>query len=204
MALTGVVLQSVIQESQDAQQIKMWDESTWGGLSGSVSGACVVISYKNVDGVIITFDPYQLIVGADKTKFNQYLDKQNGHVIELTDLLINGLAHGMAVLPDGYYTIALSVTDGSYGLFADGGWLKLNNIQAFLAKYRFMKRTMPALLLEWPITQTNREANYDVFAVGLYLEAAEFAADLGRQTQFDKFMTVLRTIFDYYQIPEPW
>jgi hypothetical protein len=204
MALTGVILQTVVQESQDAQQIRMWDESNWNGLVASVTDALIVISYYDVDGVLHTFDPYDLIIGADKTKFNQYLDKQAGHTIELSNLLINALPNGLDRLPDGYYIVTLHVTDGSYGAYSGGGWPKYNNPQAFLAKYRFMKRNMPAAILEWPITQANREANYDVFAVGLYLEAAEYAADLGLQSKFQKFMTVLQTIFDYYIIPEPW
>ena len=204
MAYAALVLQTVVQESQDAQQVRMWDESAWGGESGNTTGAVVVISYYDTDGVLISFDPYELITGGDDTKFLEYLDKQNGHVIELSDLLIGGLAHSMTRFPDGYYIVTLHVTDGSYGTYGSGGWPAYNDIQAFLAKYRFMKRGMPALLLEWPITQANREANYDIFAVGLYLEAAEYAADLGRQVQFLKYMTVLQTIFDYYSIPEPW
>jgi len=204
MALTGVVLQTVVQESQDAQQVRMWDESDWNGLSGTVSGAKVVIIYYDVDGIIHTFDPYDLIVGVDKTKFNEYLDKQSGHVIQLSALLIGGVTHGLTRFPDGYFIVTLHVTDGTYGNFEEGGWPHYNNPQAFLAKYRFMKRLMPVNILEWPITQINREANYDVFAVGLYLEAAEYAADLGRQSQFQKFMNVLSNIFDYYIIPEPW
>lgn len=204
MAFTNITLLTVVQESQDAQQIRIWDESTWNGESGTVTLACVVISYYTVDGVLVTFDPYELIVGADTTKWDQYLDKQNGHTINLSDLLINGAAHGMTRFPDGYYIVSINVTDGSYGLYSGGSWPKYNNSQAFLAKYRFMKRGMPAEILEWPITQLNREANYDIFAVGLYLEAAEYAADLGRQVQFQKFITVLQTIFDYYIIPEPW
>lgn len=197
----GVSLLTVVQESQDAQQIRIWDESTWDGESGDVTAACIVISYYDTDGVLHSFDPVDLALG---TTWLDYLDKQNGLTLDLEDLLIDGQAHDMTRFPDGYYIVTLHVTDGSYGTYEAGGWPHYHNTQAFLAKYRFMKRTMPAEILEWPITQEMREANYDIFAVGLYLEAAEYAADLGRQTQFQKFITVIETIFDYYIIPQPW
>lgn len=199
-----VSLLTVVQESQDAQQIRIWDESTWHGEEAAVLDAYIVISYYDTDGVLQTFDPIDMLVDHEGDMFPDYLDKQNGLVINLSDLEIDGQAHSLTRFPDGYYIVTLHVTDGTYGAYSGGSWPYYANSQAFLAKYRFMKRTMPAAILEWPITQEMREANYDIFAVGLYLEAAEYAADLGRRTQFQKFITVIETIFDYYIIPQPW
>jgi hypothetical protein len=105
------------------------------------------------------------------------------------------------IFPDGYYEITVKYNDGSY---TPGAEPYYKNTQAFLAKYRCMKRVMPANLLAWPITPEIRTKNYDLYTLGLYLEAAEDAADLSKKTQFRKFITLIRGIVDFYQIPDPF
>jgi len=144
----------------------------------------------------MTYDNYQLIVGATRTKFDEYLTS-SGHVIDIADLTIGGIA-AEEVFPDGYYEITVTYTPD------DASTKTYKNTQAFLAKYRAMKRTMPAQILEWPLTEEDKASNYDIFMVGLYLEAAEYAADLARKVHFRKFIAVIRKIFDFYVVPEPW
>jgi len=67
-----------------------------------------------------------------------------------------------------------------------------------------MKRTMPSLLLEWPITDAVRRKNDDIYSLGLYLDAAEYAATLEQMVMFRKFIALIRNVLDHYAIPEPW
>jgi hypothetical protein len=202
MAFSNVTLLSVVQESQDATEIRIWDESTWGGQSGNVTGACIVISYYDSDGDLKSLDPYYLIVGQTKTKWDEYLDKQNGHIIDIDDLTVSGVAFGDK-FTDGYYIVTLYVTDGTYGTFIAGGWLKYANSQAFLARARFTSRKLPATLT-WPLTDEVRVVNKDIFLLQMYLNAAEDAADYGLLTEFNNIITLVNAIFSYYKIENIW
>jgi hypothetical protein len=203
MALTGVTLLSVVQESLDATEIRMWDESTWNGKVETVTGACVVISYYDINGTLVSFDPYYLITGGDDAKFDEYCDLNNGTIIKLEDLTIAGEAPPDR-FPDGYYIVTLYVTDGSYGTYAAGGWLKYDNPQAFLAKSRFTTRKLPAIILSWPMTDDVRIKNRDMFLLRMYLDAAEDVADYGKLTEFLAILVLINSIFSYYKLEEVW
>jgi len=62
--------------------------------------------------------------------------------------------------------------DGSY---TDETMPYYANYQAFLQRFRFMSRKLAAVLLVWPITDDVIDANYDIFAFRMYLDAAEDA-----------------------------
>ena len=188
---------TLIEEAQDGMGFKIIDDSVWGAGDQALTSLCTVsVVHIDDNDDVITYDDYQLIVGVTRTKFNEYL-ADSGHVIDIADLTIGGVA-AEDVFPDGYYEITVTYTPD------DASTKTYKNTQAFLAKYRAMKRTMPALLLEWPLTDELIKINYDVFAIGLYLEAAEYAADLARKEHFRKFISVIREVFDHYEIPEPW
>ena len=198
MAYTGsFVPATLIEEAQDGMGFKIIDDSVWGTGDQALTTLCTVsIVHIDDNDDVITYDDYELIVGVTRTKFNEYL-ASSGHVINIADLTIGGVAAD-EVFPDGYYEITVTYTPD------DASTKSYKNTQAFLAKYRIMKRTMPALLLEWPMTDEVIKTNYDIFATGLYLEAAEYAADLARKEHFRKFISVIRLIYDNYSIPEPW
>jgi hypothetical protein len=206
MAYTGSFVPStLIEEAQDGMGFKLTDASVWGTGDQAATTICdVYIVYIDDDEVSIAFDKYELMPGGVKTRFNQYITS-SGHTIDLTSLTIDGVSPG-ETFPDGYYEITVYYSDGTYvtGTAPHYNQPNYKNTQAFLAKYRMTKRTMPAMLLEWPITDEVRTKNYDIFALGLYLDAAEYAADLARKTHFRKFIALIRNIFDYYAIPEPW
>lgn len=190
----------VAQESQDAMQLKIWDTSIWNGQSGFTVTCYVSISYYTDDNVLVEFDDYPLIVGGDASKFNEYLDR-DGHVINLTDLTIDGQSVDFERFPEGYYIVSIFYSDGTY---AEGSYPHYDNPTAFLAKYRFMARRLPIDLLTFPMTHDMYILNRDIFLLRMYLQNCEDAADYGKHIEFIRFLSVIRQIFDYYTTAEPW
>jgi hypothetical protein len=198
MAYTNFNPETRVQESQDAKSFKIWDQSNWNGESGNTT-ICYIRLFFIENGVTTTYDDYHLIVGADKTKYNEYLDR-DGHIVNIADLTIDGSAAAER-FEDGYYIVRTYYSDGTY---AEGTLPYYDNSQAFLAKNRCMKRKMPAKLLSWPITDEVAKKNRDIFLQGLYLESAENAADLNKLDQFQDFMASIRAMFNYYEIENCW
>lgn len=200
MAYTSFDPLFIAQESQDAMQLKIWDQSTWNGESGYTTICYVSISYYDENGALVTFDDYDLITGFDMTKFNEYLDR-DGHVINLSDLTINGAAHGLTRFPEGYYIVSIFYSEGSY---AEGSYPHYDNPQAFLAKYRFMARRLPASLLVFPMTDDIYRLNRDIFLLRMYLQNCEDAADYGKHVEFQTYLNLIVQVLDYYLVEEPW
>jgi len=199
MAYTDLTLETHVQEAQDGESFRVWDESVWSGEEGNTTGAWIVLFFINDDEKTIQYDNYLLIDGADESKWDEYLTR-DGHIVSIDDLLILGEAVGDK-FEDGYYVIRVVVTDGTY---AAGAEPYFDNSQAFLAKNRCMKRKMPAKLLTWPMTDEMYRINRDIFMQGLYLESAENAVDLGKKTQFRSFMALIKAMYNYYVIEECW
>jgi hypothetical protein len=199
MAYTSFVPQTHIQESQDAKSFKIWDESEWNGESGLTSSCYIEITFINDDEETIIYDPYYLTDGITNANFNEYLDR-DGHIVELINLTIDGVVAPIR-FEDGYYIIKVVYSDGTYAL---GSEPYFDNYQAFLAKYRAMKRKVPPKIFSWPMTDEVYKANRDVFLLGLYLEAAENQVDLNKILQFRKTIALIKAIFDYYEITEIW
>lgn len=198
MAYTDFTPETRLQEAQDATCFRIWDESVWNGESDNTTEAKVVIFFLDADGNETQYDNYNLITGADKTKFNEYLTR-DGHIINIADLTIGGIAAGVR-FTDGYYIIRTYYNDGSYSEAATPSY---DNPQAFLAKSRCMSRKLPAKL-SWPLTTEQYQINRDIFQQRAYLEAAENSADLGKMTQFQKFMEIINEIFSNYNIENCW
>jgi hypothetical protein len=198
MAYSALTPETRIEEAQDGRGFKIYDKSSWDGESDHTTSALVSIVYIDDDENIITYDDIDLCDNGGAL-YASYLNG-DGALIESSDILLDGAAID-EIFPDGYYEITIKFNDGSY---APGAEPYYKNTQAFLAKYRCMKRTMPAVLLEWPITDDIRRKNYDIYTLGLYLDAAEDAADLGKKVQFRKFIALIRGIVDYYSIPDPF
>lgn len=188
------------QESQDAMQLKIWDNSQWNGESGFTTICTVDISYYDVDDNLIEFDSYELIVGPDASKFNEYLDRSDGYVIELSDLTINGIP-APDRFPEGYYIVKISYSEGSYAV---GSFPYFENPQAFLAKWRMMTRKLPAALLVFPMTDQVFLDNRAIFLLRLYLDMAENAADYGKFEEFKVFHTLIQEVLNIYEISELW
>lgn len=183
-------------EAQDATSFKINDESEWNGESGITTICIVRIFHYLADGTINQFDDYPLIVGADKTKFNEYLDI-DGHIIELSDLTIGGAAPAERFV-DGYYVIRIVYSDGTYAVGSEPYY---DNVQAFLAKARCKARKMPALLT-WPLTREMYELNRNIFLLRMFLDAAEDQADLGKEVQFRDTIELINLMFSAYSIDE--
>ena len=185
--------------SQDGKTFRIYDDSIWNGESGNATSAIVSIKHIDDDDNEIEYDDYLLIRLGDDSRYLEYLS-EDGHLIDIADLTIDGGAAAER-FPDGYYEISVIFTDGSY---AEGEEPYYTAVMGFLAKYRCMKRSMPSLLLEWPITDEVRRKNDDIYSLGLYLDAAEYAATLEEMVKFRRFVAVIRNLLDHYEVPTPW
>jgi len=198
MAYTDFSPKTLLQEAQDALGFKIWDDSTWNGESAATTICFVTIYYIDGDEVTIQYDPYYLIVGANKDKYDEYLTR-DGHIINCEDLTIDGAAAPEKFM-DGYYVIRVTYDEGSYG---EGSQPYFDNNQAFLAKNRCMTRKL-AVLLTWPLTDAMYRMNRDIFLLKMYLEVAENAVDIGKTVQFRTLMAAILAMFNYYEIEECW
>ena len=196
MAYANFVPETRLPEGQDATALRIWDLSTWNGESSKTSFCVVRIFYYEVDGTIIEYDDYELITGADKTKFNEYLDT-DGHTIETSDLTISGVAAAERFV-DGYYVIRVVYSDGTYVWNTEPYY---DNVQAFLAKARCKARKLPTKL-SWPMTDAVYLANRDIFLLRMYLDAAEDAADLGKENEFRNLINLIDNLYSTYSLDE--
>lgn len=199
MAYTAFTPGNTIVFSVDGKSFRIKDTSIWSGESGSTSSCILSIVRVTTDNERITYDNYLLITGVDKTKYNQYL-AADGHLVIAANLLIGGVAAPERFI-DGYYEITLTFNDGSYPAGYEPHYI---NTTPCLSRYRCMKRTMPAKLLSWPITDDVRRKNDDIYLFGLYVDAAEHASQIGSMVEFRKYIVVIDKILSNYAIPEPW
>jgi hypothetical protein len=194
MAYSAFTPETEIQEAQDATALRIWDKSIWTGESGNTTFCEVRITHYDVDDVATEYDPYELITGVDTTKFDEYLS-DDGHIIEIADLTIDSLSAGER-FEDGYYLIKVVYSEGSY---AEDLKPYYDNTQAFLAKARCKARKLPTKL-SWPLTDVMYRINRDIFSMSMYLQAAEDAADLGKESQYRTLIDIINNIFDTYEI----
>lgn len=201
MAFTiNLVPETKIEEAQDGMGFKIYDKSVWGvGDQAAVTSAIISIRHIDDEETNIDYDDLQIIVGGSKTRFNEFL-ASSGLLIETSNLAIHGVA-AAEIFSDGYYEITIKFNNGSYSA---GNEPYYKNTQAFLATFRAMRRTMPSILLAWPITPEVREKNFDIYTLGIYLDNAEDAADLGKKVQFRTLIALIRQVLNFYTIPIPW
>jgi hypothetical protein len=195
MAYTGLIPVTIVQEAQDAKGLKLKDDSTWGAGDQAATTKCdVYVQWYDDNDVLQQCDVYPLIVGAVTTKFDEYIGV-NGHNIDIADLTINGVSIGETFV-EGYFIIKTVYSDGSYAVGSEPFY---ENHEAFLAENWCMARKLPAKL-EWPLTEAEYLKNRDISLQRMYLEATEDAVDLGKYTEFKRLMTLIRNIFNNYEI----
>lgn len=180
----ATVLKTYIEESADATSFMIVDKTTgWGDdiVLASVTTAELTIVYA---GVTYT---YELIVGADKTRWNEFL-ADDGHEVELANIPdFPGV-----VFTDGKYYITLSADDTSV-------FLTYENKQGFIAQNRCRARRLP-LQIGYP--DLDYELNRLIFALRAWLDAAETAVELGHETEFDEMIERCNTVFNLYGVAE--
>lgn len=196
MAYTAFVPKTIVQESQDATQIKIKDDSEWDGESALTTECEVIVSWYDDDDVLHECDPYVLIDGADTTKYDEYLSS-DGHVIDIADLTEDSESIG-TVFHEGYFIIKTTYNEGSY---AEGSEPYYNNEAAFIALHWCMIRKFGSLL-SWPLNEDAYRKNRDMFLLRLYMENAENAVDLGKVAEFKRLMVLINKIFSYYELEE--
>lgn len=204
MAFTGTFSPNLRSaESADATKLTIYDASTWGGGDlAAVTGCILSISYYDSEGVLQTYDDYDLIPGGDFTKFNEFISA-TGHIINLTDLFVSGVAQ-TGKFNDGYYILTMSFTDGTYGAYSGGLWPHIHHSDGFIAKYTFMAKKLPGSILSWPMTDEERIANTDIFLLRMYLDAAIDSAQSNKYDEFKLFLLIISNMLEYYEIEEIW
>ena len=199
MAYTNFTPTTRVQQGQDGKQFKIWDDSIWTGESGITTLCDIVISFIDDQDVITEYDAYPLIVGADKTKFNEYLGI-DGHIVNTSDLKIGGVAVPERFV-DGYYVVKTVYSDGTYAVIDRPFY---ENNQAFLALNKALRRKMAVQNINWPFTDTEYKKSRDIFLQGLYLSGAEDAVDLGKKAEFRRIMEKLNKFLNYYEMEQSW
>lgn len=194
MAFTNFIPQTRVQESQIADGFKIWDESQWSGEEALCTEAYIEVTYKGV-----TYDPYLLIDGVDRTKFNEYLDYNEGHTVPVADIVSGGQPIGDR-FTDGLYYIKTTYNDGTYPAGSEPTY---TNIEAFLASARCKARKLPTMLT-WPFTEEEYNKSRDIYLQRMFLEAAEDSADLGKYVEFENILDLMNAIFDNYNISSCW
>ena len=198
MALTGFVPKTKVQEGQNAQSFKIWDESTWAANDPAidVDTATLKLTFYDTAGVLQAFDDYELIRsgGADKTRWTEYLSI-DGHQVPLDELVLD--SETLARFTDGYYIVKLVYDDSTYGAGSEPYY---DNHQGFLAQHRCMMRKLPIKLLTWPDVDYNK--NQDIHRQRMFLDAAEDCVDLGKKVQFEEYIRVINLLYDKYEITE--
>lgn len=199
MAYADFTPKTEVQEGQDGKQFKIIDDSEWNGESAITASCDVIVSFVDEDNVVTEYDAYPLIVGVDKTKYNEYLSS-DGHIVNTSDLTIGGVAAPVR-FTDGYYVVKTVYDDETY---APGAEPYYENNQAFLALNKALRRKMAARYIEWPFSDTEYRKSRDIFLQGLYLSGAEDAVDLGKMTEFKRIMEKINKILNYYEMEQSW
>lgn len=180
----ATVLKTYIEESADATSFMIVDKTTgWGDtiILANVTSAVLSIVYASV-----TYT-YQLIIGADKTRWDEFLT-DDGHEVKLANIP----DFAGTVFTDGKYYITLTVGDGAVELTYE-------NKQGFLAQNRCRVRRLP-LKIGYP--DLDYELNRLIFALVAWLLAAETSVELGHEDEFDEMIERCNTVFDQYGTAE--
>jgi len=180
----ATILETYIEEAADATAFKIYDKTTgWGDdiVAANVTAATLTITYEGADYT------YELIIGANKDKWNEFLS-DDGHEVVAADITdFPGV-----IFTDGKYYILLEISDGATDL-------EYENKQAFLAQNRCRARRLP-LKIGYP--DLDYELNKLIFALIAWLYAAETSVELAHEDEFDELIERCNTVFDQYGTAE--
>lgn len=187
-----------IVENTDATGFKLYDLTPWAGgfdhtLLTSVS---LEVEYG---GDTYTYVPaavdMKTEMGIGVGYINMCGNALNSYFTVTPDHLYNGTTQlNSAYFPDGYYEITLDVV-------YDGGTDTDDSHQGFLAENYMMASKLPLLI---DIDNFDYEENRIQFLCIALLRAATWAAELGRQTEFEDITSKVNDFLDARSINEIW
>jgi hypothetical protein len=187
-----------IVENTDATGFKLYDLTPWaGGFDHTLlTDIDIEIEYQ---GDTYTYVPTALDLktemGVGAGYINMCGNALNSYFTVTPDHFYNGTVQlNSTYFPDGYYEITVSITyDGS----ADSD----DSHQGFLAENYMMASKLPLLI---DIDDFDYEENRLQFLTIAMLRAASWAAELGRQTEFEDLTDKVNDFLDARSINEIW
>ena len=188
-----------VMEEVDASGFKLYDLGSYSApvfTSASVTAIKIEVEY---DGVTYTYDKVDAALktemGMGVTYINLCGPALNSYFLVTPDHLLNGATPlNSTYFPDGYYEITLTMTyDGT--IYSD------YSHQGFLAENYMMASKLPLTI---DMNDFDYEENRLQFLCIALLRAATWAAELGRQTEFEEITEKVGDFLDARGISEIW
>jgi hypothetical protein len=194
----AVTLSIEIMENTDASGFKLYDLTAWSGLFDFTNVTAVSLEVE-YNGATYTYtSPAGLLtdLGMGVTYVNLCGPALNSYFTVTPDKLLNGLTPlNSTYFPDDYYEITLFVT------YTGEGDLEDYSHQGFLAENYMMASKLPLLI---DIDNFDYEENRLQFLCIAMLRAATWAAELGRQSEFEELTDKVKDFLDARSINEIW
>jgi len=189
-----------IMENTDATGFKLYDLTLWAGgfnhaLIADTSTLILEVEYGGDTYTYTTPTGLFTDMAIDGTYINLCGVALNSYFTVTPDKLYNGTTQlNSAYFPDGYYEITLYVT---YAGVAEEDY----SHQGFLAENYMMASKLPLLI---DIDNFDYEENRLQFLCIALLRSATWAAELGRQTEFEEITEKVNDFLDARSINEIW
>jgi len=187
-----------ITENTDASGFKLYDLSDWDGPFDhtNVTAVSLEVEYGGDTYTYTTVTGLLADLGMDGTYINLCGPAINSYFEVTPDVLFNGATPlNTTYFPDGYYEITLYVT------YTGEGDLEDYSHQGFLAENYMMASKLPLTI---DITDFDYEENRLQFLCIAMLNSAIWAAELGRQTEFEEITEKVGDFLDARGINEIW
>ena len=187
-----------IVENTDATGFKLYDLTTWAGGFNHVLLTAIAIEIE-YQGDTYTYVPTALDLktemGVGAGYVNMCGNALNSYFTVTPDHFYDGTTQlNSTYFPDGYYEITVNIT---YNGAADSD----DSHQGFLAENYMMASKLPLLI---DIDDFDYEENRLQFLTIAMLRAASWAAELGRQTEFEDLTDKVNDFLDARSINEIW
>ncbi len=194
----AIVLAIEVVENTDASDFKLYDLTAWAPAFDSTNLTNVVLELE-YGGDTYTYVPtaatMKAEMGIDGTYINLCGNALNSYFTVTPDHFYNGASQlNSTYFPDGYYEITLTITYSAVD-YSD------YSHQGFLAENYMMASKLP---LSIDINDFDYEENRLQFLCIAMLRSATWAAELGRQTEFEEITDKVGDFLDARSIEEIW
>jgi hypothetical protein len=192
------VLAIEVMENTDASGFKLYDLTAWAGLFNFalVTAVSLEVEYDGVTYTYTTGPGLLTDLAMDATYVDLCGPALNSYFTVTPDKLLNGAVPlNTTYFPDGYYEITLYVT------YTGEGDLEDYSHQGFLAENYMMASKLP---LQIDVDDFDYEENRLQFLCIAMLRAATWAAELGRQSEFEELTDKVDDFLDARSINEIW
>lgn len=194
MAFTIEIIENV-----DASGFQLYDLTDWAGAFDHTKVTAMTLEVE-YGGNTYTYDPVgasmMVDMGQDATYINLCGTALNSYFTVSPARLYNGVTQlNSTYFPDGYYEITLTIT------YTGSGSLSDYSHQGFLAENYMMASKLPLTI---DLNDFDYEENRLQFLCIALLRSATWAAELGRQTEFEEITEKVGDFLDARGINEIW